>query len=154
MESVFDDITETVKSDNYAFFHTLAGKLKSTIERKSTLSILDENNEPVDILKEEIIKIYPLDKHSMYEAVITFSKKQKKQTEIVDSFYFLVLVTPDNDMFNCDFFDITQISGNPIEDDNYEKVVLNQAQKLITKEEDLKALKFFIKMIRQKILSN
>lgn len=150
LETLFSDISGNKQADDYTFFRTLAETSKSAIKRQSNISIVDENNKDVNIIKDEIIKIFPIGKHTMYEALITISRHQDNQTDLINTFYFLILVTPDNNIFNCDFFDITQISGTNIsEDDKYEKFVLEQAKQIITKEEDIKALKIFIKTIRQ-----
>ena len=133
-----------------AILYEKIGDDESAIAYLNEILNIDENNKDVNIIKDEIIKIFPIGKHTMYEALITISRHQDNQTDLINTFYFLILVTPDNNIFNCDFFDITQISGTNIsEDDKYEKFVLEQAKQIITKEEDIKALKIFIKTIRQ-----
>lgn len=151
LESIFPDIAGNGQANIYNLFRTLAERSDSRIERKSNMSIVDENNQKIDIIKDEIIKIYPIGKHFIYEALITLSQEQDNQDNFIDTFYFLIMITPDNNIFNCDFFDITQISGTNIsEDDKYVKLVLEQARQTITKDEDIKAFETFIKIIRQK----
>ena len=144
IETIFPNVTENQPSANYNFFHTSVSKSNSTIQKRVNITTVDENNNEKHLTTDEIIKIYPLENHTMYEALITVLQRQN----ILDTFYFLTLVTPDNKMLNCDFFDTTQITGNNLKDKAYENTTLKQAKQTFTNNEDIKALHSFIKIIR------
>ena len=64
-------------------------------------------------------------------------------------FYFLFMITPDNRVLNCEFFDTEGISGvNSAEDDAYEMATLSRAKREFDNISDVVALREFIKKVR------
>ena len=123
----------------------------STVEKKTNLDFVDENNERKELLKKEIIKIYPIDDYNIYETLVTLTTTHNNREEILDSFYFLIMVTSDNRMLNCKFIDLSVFSEKSQDEcDNYQNIILDEAKNYSFTAEDTKALQKFIELIRKK----
>jgi hypothetical protein len=150
LNTIYSEIKEANK-DKYRMSPDVISKDSiSTIKRKISMMIAGENNTPKDIEKNEVIKVYPLGDYSMYETLVTLTSKQVDTEEILDTFYFLILVTPDNRILNCKFVDLTLLTGRNIEEcDKYEALIMNEAENTFTNTEDVQAFQSFIKLIRE-----
>ena len=150
LSTIYSEIKEANK-DKYRISPDVISKdTISTIKRRTNMVIADENNNPKDIEKNEVIKVYPLGDYNMYETLVTLASKQSGTEEILDTFYFLILVTPDNRILNCKFVDLTLLTDKNIEECNkYEALVLNEAKNTFAKPEDVHALQYFIKLVRE-----
>ncbi len=144
---LFSDIREKKYINNDEVLNSFSKKRPITITRKSNLVVGNENKE---LINNEIIKIFPIDEHVMYEVLISLSEMKDKTPNLIDTFYFLLLVTPENKVLNCDFFDSTELKGNnSVEDGNYIKNVLEKAKGEFENIKDVMALENFIENVRK-----
>ena len=124
-------------------------KMPITISKRAKMVFEDENKETSEIVREENVKIVHIGEYIMYEALFNLFQIKDNVDSSLGVFYFLFMITPDNRVLNCEFFDTGCISGvNSAEDDAYEMATLSRAKREFDNISDVVALREFIKKVR------
>ena len=119
------------------------------ISKRANMVFEDEHKETAEIIREENVKIVHLGEYIMYEALFNLFQIKDNVDSSLGVFYFLLMISPDNRVLNCDFFDTEMISGvNSAEDDAYEMATLSRAKSEFNNIGDVVALREFIKKVR------
>ncbi len=118
-----------------------------TIDYESDLVLEDEKGDVKEFRQEEKITCYPLGDWTMYETTRVVVEKGMKNCE---RWHDLILLTPEGNKYNCDFFDAETIKELKYSNSNYKNMIRMMIESKLKNNDDVDAVMRFVDLIENK----